>query len=362
MLFGRMGSQVEAKPMPPRIIHLLGGLRAVDDRSNRVAIQVAADQRIAHFPTPPYAELYRTLIGLGLRPIGVEFVNLQTHHGLEAPDWECASLNEAFKIRKERNHWSDIRHAAIEDRAPEVVDFSSRAKTYLDLLPIRILQLSEAYNRALRANNAGGGKDTLFYQNSFNRYIDAAIHGFVADAASFRDVIAEGVWKLILKEAAQVTTLATFLKKAKAHAHPLAQAIVAAGQEGGWLKNLSELRNHITHVAPVGRAAAFHFCTPRNVKVGPKIEAVTLHYPLLDAAGAIWQEPDPVDYNDEKALREALERYKAYCETSIDALEYAWLTLGQLVDLLSDLRAAAGLRSERLRLTDDDIVGDVTIL
>jgi hypothetical protein len=353
----------DTPPLPPRIVHLLGGLRAVDDQSQTVSIQVARDQRFAQLPTPPYPDLYGQLLALGLRPIGVEFVNSQTYRGLEAPDWECASAAEAFKIRKERNLWTEVRHAAVTDRRLEVVDMASRAATYLDLLPLRILQLSEAYNKALRAKRADGQKDdTLFFQNSFNRYIDAAIHGFVADAASFRDLIAESVWKLVLNEQASVTTLATFLKKAASHSHPLAQSIVMAGQDGGWLKNLTSLRNHITHVAPVGRASDFHFCAPRRVKIGPDIEAIALHYPLLDATGAVRQEPDPIDYNDEADLRAKLERYRQFSETSIDALEYAWTTLGQLVDLLAEMRVASGLRSEAVIITDDDLVGEITFL
>lgn len=339
---------------------MLGGLRAIDDCSGKITLQVADDQRIAHFPSPPYPQLYNNLIALGLRPIGVEFVSQCSHDELEAPDWECASFNEAFKIRKERNHWSDIRHAAITDRELGIVDLASRAKTYLDLLPIRILQLSESYNRSLRANNTSPGKDTLFYQNSFCRYIDAAIHGFVADAASFRDLIAEATWKLILNQPPSVTTLSSFLRKAASHNHPLTQKIILAGRDGQWLKTLSDLRNHITHVAPVGRAAEFHFCTPRKVKVGPTIEATVLHYPLLDAAGSVRDEIEPVDYTDETLLRERLELYKEFCASSIDALEYAWSALGQLVDLLAELRTASGLRSERLTLTDEDLVGKPT--
>lgn len=357
-----MASQTNAQQMPSRIVHLLGGLRAVDNRSDRVDIQVSVDQRLGHFPTPPYAQLYTRLIGMGLRPVGVEFIRARTYEGLEAPDWECASPNEGFKILNERNHWSDVRHAAIVDRAQDVVNFASSAKTYLDLVPIRILQLSEAYNRTLRANNTSADDETLYFSNTFCPYIDAAIHAFVADAASLRDLIAEGVWKLVLKETGQVTTLSSFLKKATSHSHPLAQTIVAAGQEGQWLKNLTNLRNHITHVAPVGRQAAFHFCVPRQVTIGPNLDAQALHFPLLDANGTIWEQADPLDYDDEPALRESLKLYGQFCETSLDALEYAWLTLGKLVDLLTGLRLAAGLRSEKLTLTDKDIVGPITFL
>ena len=359
-----MQPQVDAQSLPPRVVHLLGGLRAIDDRSEKICVQVAHDQRRAHFPTPPYAQLYGTLLGLGLRPIGVEFVNSRTYQGLEAPDWECASPTEAFKIRTERHRWSEVRHAGIVDRAFDAIDIASRASTFLGLLPIRILQLSEAYNRALRANNSNPrpGNDTHFFDNSFSCYIEAAIHGFVADAASFRDLIAEAAWKLVLKEPEKVTTLGTFVKKAKEHPHPLAQTIVRAGQQGAWLKNLTDLRNHITHVAPVGGTSEHHFCVPRKMLIGPRIEVVTLHFPLFQGNGSMPQNVNAIDYNDEGAVLNSLERYRIFSATSLDALEYAWNTLSQMIDLLATVRSAAGLRSEQPRLTEKDLVGDITFL
>lgn len=355
-----MISPREEPPMPPRIVHLLGGLRAVDDRAGPVRIEVGHDQPLAQFPVPPYADLYRQLIALGLQPIGAEFVHLGSYEGLEAPDWQCASPGQGFKLMKERDLWAGVRHVAMNEKAPVVRDLAGRVTTYLDLLPIRILQLSEAYNQSLRAILADGNGDSIFFQNSFGRYIDAAIHGFAADAASFRDIIAEALWKLIVKEAGHVTTLATLLKKAKSHSHPLVQSVVTAGGNGGWLKNLSDLRNHITHVAPVGRAAEFHMCQLRKAKIGPNIEVTSLHYALLEGSGSLRPEQELVDFNDEAAIRAQLEEYKRYCDSSIDALEYAWKTLGNLVDLLSALRTAARLKSERLHLTDEDLVGDIT--
>lgn len=345
---------------PPRIVHLLGGLRAVDDGSGTIRIEVGHDQRLAQFPAPVYAQLYQNLIGCGLRPIGAEFVSLESYNGLEAPNWECASPDQGFKIREERNLWSGIRHVAIRDKLSIERDLAERATTYLDLLPIRILQLSEAYNQSLRAYLAGGKAEFVFFQNSFGRYIDAAIHGFVADAASFRDLIAESLWKLIVKGPGQVTTLATFLKKARSHPDSLVQSVITAGDAGGWLKSLSDLRNHITHVAPVGRSTEFHMCQPRKISIGPKIDATALHYALLEGSGALREDPEPVDFNDEDAVRARLKDYQAFCSTSIDALEYAWTTLGKLVDLLADLRVAAGLKSEIMTLTDADIIGPVT--
>lgn len=348
-------------PLPPRIIHLLGGLRAVDERIDHVWLQVSRDKRFGHFPTPPYASLYRDLRTLGLTPIGVEFVDQNTFRGLRSPDWECAS-DTGFKIREERNTWNEVRHAALDNRDVAVANVASRTNSYLNLLPIRIFQLSHAYNQTLRAWHLSSSDRTPghLFSNTFMPHIDAAIHGFLADAASFRDLIAETVWTQVLGEPAGVTTLNSFLKKAAKSPHPLAATIVAAGKPGGWLYNFTDLRNQVTHVAPVGRSQTFHFCEPRQTAYSQKLNLVALHYPLLDKDGKVRTADDePPDFNDEAAVRARLEDYRIYCASSIDGLDYAWRTLGQLVDLQRDARLAANLQTKRLVITEDDVIGEI---
>lgn len=348
------------RPMPPRIIHLLGGLRAIDDQSGQVSIQVTADQLVTQFPAPAYPQVYNGLRSLNLRPIGAEFLDLESYQGLQAPDWQCASVCGGFKLRLQRKFWAGARHAAQADDKAEIADLAGRASTYLDLLPIRILQLSTAYNQALRSYLAGQpAPDNVFFENTFRPYIDAAIHAFAADAASFRDVISESAWKLVLHETSAVTSLKEFRKRAKSFSEPITQSILDAAEPDGWLKRLSDLRNHITHVAPVGRGSSFQFCQPRRVRIGAK-QAVMLHYPLLDEIGKVREHQRPVDFTDETAIRKALEEYKSFADASLDALEYAWETLDRLVGVLGQIGVTSGIRSEVPHFTDDDLVGEPT--
>jgi hypothetical protein len=344
---------------PPRIVHLLGGLRAVDDRE-QVTIQTAADQVACQFSAPDYPQLYNQLRALNLCPIGAEFLNLRSYRGLDAPDWQCAAVEGGFKIRVVRNFWAGARHAAGNDGQTDIADLAGRASTYLDLLPIRILQLSNAYNQALRSYLVERpAPDSLLFENTFRRYIDAAIHAFVADAASFRDLIAESAWKLVLRRTSDVRSLKGFRKEAKTLHDPIARAILTAAAPGGWLKQLSDLRNHITHVAPVGRGTRFQLCQPRRIGIGQSVEAVGLHYPLLDEAGEVREHPHPTDFN-EAEIRRALDDYKSFADRSLDALEYAWATLDRLVGLLEQIGSASGIPSEIPHLTDDDLIGDPT--
>jgi hypothetical protein len=111
-------------------------------------------------------------------------------------------------------------------------------------------------------------------------HIEAAIHAFPADAAGMRDLIAEAAWRLVLKQpAADVTTLATLLKRTRARSEPLIVEIREAGAEGGWLKALTELRNAVTHIAPLANTHEVHLIDFRLQALGSGVLPY-LHYPL----------------------------------------------------------------------------------
>jgi hypothetical protein len=345
--------------LPPRIVHLLGGVRAVDDGQGQVVIEIAADRSLGQFQAPPYPNLYATLRGIGFIPLGCEFLNSLSLRGLDAPDWECASPAGGFLLREERLAWGNIRTAAITDKNAPVEDLASRASTYLDLLAIRIMDLSNAYNQALAAYQGTGGKIGHMFGNGFQTYIDAAIHAFVADAASYRDLIAETVWRLVLGESEKVTTLATFIKKAAKHGHPLATRIIAETKPGGWLKAFTDLRNDIIHVAPVGRGHAFHLCETRELRVKDGAVVPQLHYPILKEDGTIWKSGLGGLGDDDEAMRAKLAEYRAYLATSLDGLAYAWNVLASLAGLHKEARVAANPRAEQRVITKEDIVGEI---
>ncbi|MBP6555729.1 MAG: hypothetical protein KA233_08615 [Novosphingobium sp.] len=324
-----------------------------------MGIQLSLDRRVAQFAAPPFPNLYSAISSLGLQPIGVEFVHGGSFTGSDPPDWQCASPSNGFQILAEQRAWQDIRTAAYSDKKAALADFASRAKSYLSLLPIRIFQLSEAYNRMLRL--AGSIKAEHLFDNVWRPHLEAAVHAYLADAASFRDLIAEGVWRFLLGGDTTVTTLGSFLKRAKDSPNTLAQDIISAGKPGGWIKIFTDLRNDVIHVAPVGRSQALHFCQAREVQLGSG-KILTMHYPLLASDGTIYLANEAgLDFEDEGRVRERIDEFRTYCESSIDGLTYAWETTARFVELLSSLRRLAGFRQEGTTITDADIIGEVKI-
>ena len=346
--------------LPPRILHLAGGLRAVDARDGQIGIHLSLDVRLAQYPVPPYAALYSAMPSLGLHPLGVEFVYGGTYANASPPDWQCIFPTVGFGILAEQRAWQEIRTAAQIDKHSVLADFASRTCSYLALLPIRVFQLSDAYNRMLRL--AGDLKPSQLFDNIWKPHLEAAIHGYLADAASFRDLLAEGVWQFILGGRDRVTTLSSFLKKANKNPNLLVQRIIESGDAGGWLKIFTDLRNDVIHVAPVGDSRTLHLCQARMIDCGAT-RLTVMHYPLLAADGSIYRlDETNLDFTSEKDVRKRIEEFQVYCHSSIDALDYVWKTTDRFVALLKALRDAGNFRQERVTITDADLAGEVTIL
>jgi hypothetical protein len=344
--------------MPPRIVHLPGGLRAVDDRSGNCSIQLNHKTVLGSFPTAKYPQLYSELSSLCLPTLGCEFVNAGSYKGLYPPDWEVASPSGGFRILEERNQWNNVRHAKNDAHELEIADLAARTSTYLQLLSIRLLQLSEAYNKMLNCWAGDQNRETgHLIGNAYMTYIDAAIHGFVADAASFRDLIAESIWRLVLRQQESVTTLASFIKKANNMTNPLAVSVCNDSKTGAWLHAFTQLRNNIIHVAPMGRGSSKHACIVRGVTFGSG-QIPMLHYPLLEPDETLHQS-SRLDLRTDESAKVGLKEYRDFCVRSIDGLDYAWRTTSKLIELQSEVRRLAGLSAEFPHFTDEDIVGEV---
>jgi hypothetical protein len=359
-------------PVPAlRIVHLDGGLRAYD--LGEPETRVGPDYKRHHmtFPRQPYAELYGVLRSLGFRPVGVEFfTNSAVPEDIQPPDFEVLSDTLACSTLQAQRAWSDVRHVAGQ-RSAEVLDLAGRFSTYHRLLTIRVRDLSEAYRRCLLAQlTTPDGRyqvprpGTLF-ANGFQTYIEAALHAFLADAAGLRDLIAEATWRLVLKKPqSDVTTLGKFLKRSKDERFrsPLVESIHVAGSDGGWLKRLTDLRNTVTHVAPLANTHELHETQLRMLPLRGGALPIA-HYPLTMADGSLRSRPEPIDFDaeDEDVLKARLDEYRQFVEHSRDALAYVTDVLDRLVMLGNVVRTAAGLRSQMRTMTDKDIVGPVTI-
>lgn len=352
---------LETPPLPPRLLHLPGGLRLLDERTEKIVLQLHASRAYATIAAPEYSQVYSAVAQIGLPTIGVEFPTLDTLRGVAAPDWQVASPSQGFALRAERNAWAQVRVLAQKEGQELDADLAIRAATYLDLAAIRLFDLSNCYSRVLIAfdhDSDARQKIGSLYRDGFVTALEAAIHAFAADAACFRDLIVEAAWRLLKLGDQPVRKIERFLKfyKNQIGTHPIGDHLWSAAK-GGWLHQFSTLRNDITHAAPIG-GRGMRDCTIRAHQLGDFI-VPRLHYPLFGRDGKLFDDSLNVDFSDDARARASIERYISWSDGSVDALDYAWLTTERLVKLLSQIRVASSIRGEMLTITDKDMVGAV---
>jgi hypothetical protein len=362
-------SQIKNDDLPAlRVVHLQGGLRAFDLGDPNVRIGPEFDLHLLTIPKQPYSELYAALQRIGLVPLGVDFISGQGDIlGRSAPDFQFFVPNSGFSALWGERAWSDVRNVP-EQKTSEIIDLSGRFSTYHRLLNLRIRELSESYRRCLFAQVTDfegryktSTHGTLF-SNTFQTYVEAAIHAFLADAAGFRDLIAEAVWKLVLREQSRdVNTLSVLLKRTKQRSDPppILQSIHEAAGETGWLKVLTGLRNSVTHIAPLANTHEMHETQLRLFRIGEGAVPI-MHYPLTTREGSLRLRPEPIDFDgNENDIKARIEAYAAFVEESGDALAYAVETMRCLVRLATEVREVAGLRHQMAVLTGKDIIGPI---
>jgi len=336
-----------------RIVHLQGGLRAVDVRSDQVFVQLHGTKRFLHFPTPAYANLYVSLKKLGFEVLGVEFV---TQRPYAAPDWWYAPPEGQFKLMTASRAWGEMRHLAYQEQKADVVDISKRCTALLELLGIRILQMSNAYNGAYLAQ-AGNGSlpEGCLFDNTYVPHIEAAIHAFLADATNLRDLLFEFVSKYVLRDRSGSWSFKEFKRHPKLSEYPVAVELIEAGSNG-WLKRLTDLRNDVVHVAPIGAHHSFPSCCTRKVCLPDGGTIHFLSYGLVDGASVKSAATDSVGIENDELIISELQEYKSQLDASDDALKYAWITLGKLIELAEAARTASGLAGIMPTIGPDDIV------
>lgn len=352
------------RPLVPalRVVHLAGGLRAIDLNQSSVRIEVSPEVQLGSFPTPSYPNLFQVLTGFGFHPIGADFYTNHADSEGSPPDWQAFHPSLGCYALDAERAWSGVRNAAGRDNNAALEILASKARTYLRLLPLRLRQLSEAYNLSLSRAITGRSRVPIgnHFRNEWSGHIDAAVHAFLSDAAAFRDVLSEIVWKIILsKNNDMVTSLSGLLKRTKSERHPLLISIHESAKDG-WLFQLTDLRNHIVHVAPVADSQEHHMCELRGLKSPSGMKIPTIHMALLQQDGLVRKPVSTfVDYSDEEAVKLSLKTYLDYVSLSRDALSVCEEFCIKLVSLSMAIKKHGGLEEREIVITDDDIVGPI---
>lgn len=351
-----------------RVIHLTGGYRAYDLGEAEIRVGLDFQRCMLTIPNQPYDEVFAALESIGLQVIGADFISHPRQEMHLPPDFQTFTLHSGFAALWGERSWSDVKNVTTQ-RTPRILDISDRFATYHRLITLRLREMSESYRSALLSHstdidgkykkpNAGD-----FFTNGFQIYIEAAIHAFLADGAAFRDLIAEATWQLILNnQNNDVTTFSALLKKTKnsKSSHPILSQLHQDGEKGGWVKNLTDLRNAVTHIAPLANTHELHSSQVRQQSLRDG-SIPTLHYPLTMADGSLRPRAEPIDFDDHAGLKERFRIYAEFVNGSGDALIYASRCADQLIATATQVREAAGLTHKIRTITSADIAGPVRV-
>lgn len=362
-------SSLETARPALRIVHLTGGYRAYDFGESEIRVGLDFQRYMLAIPNQPYNDVFAALESIGLQVIGTDFISSPSQQEMHLPpDFQTVTLHSGFAALWGERSWSDVKNVQAQ-RTRMILDISGRFATYHRLLTLRIREMSEAYRGGILAQLTDiDGKykkpnEGDLFDNGFQNYIEAAIHAFLADAAALRDLIAEAAWKLILgQNNNEVTTFRAFLKKTKSFVsdHLLIAQLHQAGAEGGWIKNLTDLRNAVTHIAPLANTHELHTSQLRQQSLRDG-SIPTLHYPLTMADGSLRPRAEPIDFDDHAGLDARFRTYGEFVNSSGDALIYASKCADQLVAVATQVREAAGLKHEIRTITGADLAGPVRL-
>ena len=341
-----------------RIFHLAGGLRAFDVGGEWVTL---GTKELPYLRATRPSNVLVWLQSAGLVPVGCELAEPNDDmKGLYPAQWRAWSPTLQFRSQHIFNEWANVRHQASATGNHTAGRVARKLRAYLRLLNLRLYQLSDAYHSMLQLHIIQNGPKEIENEHLFSGLwldeVEAAIHAFLADAASMRDALAEAVWLLILKRPRDVQTIASLINKAKSETHPLVVQMLKDADTGGWLLNLAELRNEFLHEVPVASAHEHPLCALRLFQAGTQ-RIPMMHYPLTTKDWGVRKGvARTVDYSNREAVEHSYETFGNYVRESGDALQYATQTLTNLFELAERVRTEAGLKAEMPRIGDADVI------
>ncbi|MEQ8433341.1 MAG: hypothetical protein RIA71_03805 [Oceanicaulis sp.] len=331
-----------------RFVHLLGGLRAFDVMAPEVEIGVDTLKCHVKFKRPQYANLFHAINSFNLKVIGCEFIDGQEEIlEIQPRDW-LLSHQSGWSIKFVQQEWSNISYKASQEGKLRLASVSERIRTYLRLIELRVKKISDAYHNTLRAHLYPGPVEKAPYIGMFGNQwlieIDAAVHSFLADAGTLRDVLAEAIWIVLLQSDDQsVKTMASLIKRSKSSDNELIQSIINEAKTG-WIKNLTDIRNHQIHVAPVSSFHEHTFCQAREITLRGGAKLIGLHYPFTTFDWRLRKRSElEVDYSSESKVKKSIKIYDEFANNSGDALEYCWMTANNMASFAESIRIASGL-------------------
>lgn len=344
-----MGSVTSTAWPAGRVVHIQGGVRVLSFGPGETRIEPKAlNEHFGTFTTAAYHHLFASIDLLGWQVIGADFLT----HALQLEGRLPAEWRPFFKYQKSDwladdviQVWRNISDAAHKARDGRLWDLASRIAYQLRSSSRRLRQLSEAYQQALAANtgetdfDVGGRFDDGFVQQVYFE-----VQACLVDACILRDVLAEFAAHLVYgpqlgNSTIKVSSIGALRKKILTKLpsrDKMADDLLAATAENGWLHELGAYRDLIVHAAPLVKAEMRLLAVKRSLPLEGSAGVPALSLPLPAAPFAIGHDRATgslFEDFDEQVRRYAL----GVTAAGHDALEYAHGVIQGLCQLALEL-------------------------
>ncbi|MCE2904082.1 MAG: YcnI family protein [Anabaena sp. CoA2_C59] len=339
-----------------RIVHLVGGLKAINKTGSEVIIPLGSNDPMPTFSIDRYHDLPLNLISLGFKIVGIDYYETsQQIKGYYPPMWHPFHADQANNnscLHAERN-WSRLAYAAFKAEKMELMDICSRIAFEVRACNLRLRQLSEAYNVELwslceQQQFSPGKIETL---NSFSIYLET--HDLLRELCTLRDYLAEFVANFVLKSSLNtndrirlMNSLRKQILKVNITDNSLASELceITNESDGGWLAKLSAYRDLVVHYVPLGQATRREFVFRRFLPDNSLGNLPSIYFPIPSNPLSVKQvrsKGSPF-----QTVSQWIEASKQDDNSAPDALEYCLHSVGNMMSLACKIAQEAPISPE----------------
>lgn len=367
--------QVDNKWPAARIVHLVGGCRAINDHDPVVRFLPKTIEGIPwQIEASAYGAIYGILESLGFRIIGVDFYShVSEVEGTVPPNWRshCRTANTSWPTEETAQKWRNIGNAGFKRKDGLLWDTASRIGHQLRVCDWRLRDVSEAYSTQLQARlRRSDFKIGTRYVDGFTWLTYLSLESFLVDACILRDYLSEFAAEYVYKPMVglgnpRITAMGALKKKVLnkiSDPDALTRELQAAASDSGWLTILGNYRDLVVHSAPLTQAKAKPFSLCDRLSIAEGAHMPILRCPIPENPAAILSARSTGGhFSDFENQFNAFAKAATGDGTTIDGMDYASEVLGRLANLASKIAERSPVAPEMMVFDSSNIIGGIRI-
>lgn len=361
-------------PQAARLLHLRGGLRAVNNPGPEVLISAGAGSPVlTTLSLTTYGGIYTDLTREGLAPLGAQFYQHKDELvGLVEPEWR--PIHGAGWLHNDVwTTWRQIGHAATDLPTFELADLAFRVAFSLRATAARLMALSKTYEAQLKVlalKNSLRDYQRFEDLRSFAIYME--IHGCLVELGTLRDYLAEAAACFLkigpVNGAEKINSMSGLRGVIRQTSTPPTDSLLRHIKEAtdrepseGWLSVLSAYRNLVVHAIPIKYVNGVGWIIQKMIETTSGSKLPVIYCPLPSDPTGLGQQIKRGGRFADYAEWLAAAAKHADESREPDALLYLHNSLGKLVVLAKLVADRSPVAPRPIELKEEDLVGPMKI-